>query len=172
MQGMETTVSLTHRRRSGWWYPYIFVAGFGVVLAVNLAMMYSAVHTFSGLETDQAYEKGLAYNQVLAMAEAQKKLGWMVETEVVPMPAGSAHGADLRVTFRDKDGKPLSGLAVEADFIRPTSAGHDGAVPLPEQGGGRYGAAVTLALAGQWEVHLTARRGAVNYQFDKRIVVP
>ena len=169
---METTVTATASRRPGWWYPYIFVGAFGVVVAVNMVMMYSAIHTFSGLETDQAYEKGLAYNKVLAMAEAQKKLGWTVEMEAAAMPAGATHGADLHLAFRDKDGNPLSGLSVEAAFIRPTALGHDSTVQLPELGHGRYGAPVTLALAGQWEVHVTARQGAINYQLDKRIVVP
>jgi nitrogen fixation protein FixH len=159
-------------RRRGWWYPYIFVAGFAVVLAVNLAMMFSAVHTFSGLETDHAYEKGLAYNDVLAMARTQQAMGWTVNSEIRPVPAGSGHAADLLITFLDRQGMPLTGLTVKAEFIRPTSAGHDSSLQLLEQGEGRYEAMVDLVLGGQWEMHLTARHGDLVYQYDKRIYVP
>jgi nitrogen fixation protein FixH len=158
------------KRRSGWWYPYIFVAAFCVVLAVNLVMAYSAVHTFSGIETDQAYEKGLKYNQTLAMADAQDKLGWSVKAEL--QPSSGTHGGALEISYRDRDGRPVTGLAVQAEFVRPTVAGHDAAVPLVEQGEGRYGTAIALALPGQWDMHVTAHRGDLSYQTDQRIYVP
>jgi nitrogen fixation protein FixH len=162
------------KRRPGWWYPYIFVAAFGVVLAVNLVLMFSAIRTFSGLETDQAYQKGVAYNQTLALAEAQERLGWTVEAALEPRPAAGAdnHGGDLAIRYLDRAGRPVTGLAVQAEFIRPTAAGHDTVVPLIEQGEGRYGRAVVLALPGQWDVRITARRETLSYQTETRVYVP
>ncbi len=162
------------RRQRGWWYPYIYVGVFGVVLAVNLVFMYSAVHTFTGLETEHAYEEGLEYNHMLAMAKAQQKLGWAVEAQVDPrggLVDGVDPEADVTVSFHDKDGKPITGLSVEADFIRPTSAGHDKTLALTERGDGRYAVLASLPFPGQWELHVTARRGDLEYQYDKRIVV-
>ncbi len=162
------------RRPRGWWYPYIYVGVFGVVLAVNLVFMYSAVHSFTGLETEHAYEQGLAYNHALAMAKAQEKLGWSVEAEV-DSRGGHVEGldpeADVTVSFHDKDGKPITGLSVKADFVRPTSAGHDKSMELAERGDGRYTALASLPLPGQWEMHVTAHRADLDYQFDKRIKV-
>lgn len=161
------------RRRPGWWYPWIFVGGFAVVMAVNFTMAYFAVHTFSGLSTEQAYEKGLAYNNVLAMAEKQKALGWTVGAEIEPRPAArSTHRTEVRVSFRDKDGQPVTGLSVDAEFIRPTIAGHDRSIRLEDKGDGRYASLASLDLPGQWEMRVTAQAGTVAYQFDRRIMVP
>jgi nitrogen fixation protein FixH len=162
------------RSRPGWWYPYIYVGAFGVVLAVNLIFMASAVRTFSGLETEQAYDKGLDYNRVLAMAKEQEKLGWTVKADVLPkgLSMTGGHDADIVLTFLDKDGRGVSGLAAMADFIRPTSRGHDRSVPLAEQGGGRYVVAASLPLGGQWQMHVTARLGDLDYQYDQRLYLP
>ncbi|TAN62040.1 MAG: hypothetical protein EPN20_11445, partial [Magnetospirillum sp.] len=102
-------------RRPGWWYPYIFVAGFMVVLLVNVTMAYFATSTFSGLSTEHAYEKGLAHNQVLEAARKQEEMGWTVDTNVEPE---ANHGAHVTVSYRDRDGKPLDGLTVRASLVR------------------------------------------------------
>lgn len=161
--------TLNIRRRPGWWYPYIFLGVFGVVLAVNLIFMASAIRTFSGLETDQAYEKGLKYNDTLAEARRQEMLGWHAKAEVI---AKGARAADIVVTFSDRDGKPVTGLAGQAQFVRPTSSGHDGASALAEQGGGRYVVAANLPLSGQWEMTVDASRGSDTYRFSQRIYLP
>lgn len=165
---------LTVKRRPGWWYPYIYVGVFGVVLAVNLVFMFSAVHTFTGLSTEQAYEKGVKYNEEIRAARQQEALGWTVTAEVrAKEPTGTArHSADIIVTFLDKDGTPVTGLAGKAEFIRPTSEGHDSSAPLAEQGQGRYMIDAALPLGGQWELGVIARRGDLSYQFAQRIYLP
>lgn len=161
-------------RRPGWWYPYIFVAVFGVVLAVNIVFAVSASKTFSGLQTEHAYDKGLAYNDVIAKAKAQERLGWAVDAQVVPHDGNNdqVHDADLVVTFADKAGQPVTGLSVKAEIIRPTAAGYDQDVELVEQGGGRYVAPAHLALAGQWDVHFKAHKGEADYQLSQRVLIP
>ncbi|PKU26232.1 FixH family protein [Telmatospirillum siberiense] len=161
-------------RRPGWWYPYIYVGVFLVVLAVNLIFMFSAIHTFSGLSTDQAYDKGLKYNEEIASAKRQQQLGWTVTAEVraTAPTAAVPHGADILVTFKDKDGRPVTGLQGDVSFIRPAQAGHDGSGTMAEQGQGRYLIAAVLPLAGQWDLEVAARRGDVSYRFAQRIYLP
>lgn len=161
------------RRPSGWWYPYIFVGIFMVVLPVNLVMAYFATSTFTGIETEHAYDKGLLYNQVLAKAKAQQALGWNVEATVLPHAGNAAnvHDADVMVTYLDKDGHPVTGLTVKAEFVRPTMAGYDQEAELVEQGEGRYIALAKLPLSGQWDVRLTAQKADVNYEFGQRVLV-
>jgi len=168
---MNTAVA---QRRPGWWYPYIFVGVFGVVLAVNLVFMYSAVHTFTGIETQEAYDKGLAYNQVLAKAKAQEKLGWTVDATLLPAASADAksHDTNVVLSVTDKVGRPVSGLSVKAEFVRPTKAGFDTKAELMEQGGGRYVSTVSLPLAGQWELHVVAHKGDIDYQLGQRVLVP
>jgi nitrogen fixation protein FixH len=168
------TQSANLRRRPGWWFPFIYVGAFGVVLAVNLVFMFSAVHTFTGLSTEQAYEKGLRYNEEIAAAKRQQTLGWTVTTEVRAKEPGETafHGADIIVTFQDKDGKPVTGLSGNAEFVRPTSEGHDSSAALSEQGQGRYLVSAALPLGGQWDFAMTARRGDLSYRLAQRIFLP
>ncbi|HVI51629.1 MAG TPA: FixH family protein [Candidatus Sulfotelmatobacter sp.] len=167
---MNTTTS----RRPGWWYPYIFVGVFLVVLAVNLVMASSAVRTFTGLQTEQAYDKGLAYNQVLAQAKEQEKLGWTVDAQVVPHDPSNAqrHDADVTVSYLDKAGQPVKGLSVQAEIVRPTQAGHDLKVDLVEKTAGQYVALAPLDMPGQWEISVIARLGETQYKFSQRVLVP
>ena len=168
---MSTSVS---KRRPGWWYPFIYVGVFGVVLAVNLVFMSSAITTFTGLQTEHAYEKGLAYNQVLEQAARQKALGWNVTLEVIPHDDNSdtVHAADVVATLKDKDGKGIDGMIVGAKFVRPTSEGYDSELQLMPQGEGRYVGVVKLALPGQWDVHMRAHKDKTLYTLSQRVLVP
>jgi nitrogen fixation protein FixH len=161
-------------RRPGWWYPYIFVALFMVVLMVNLTMAFFASSTFSGLATEHPYEKGLAYNQNLAMAKAQDAMGWTVELKVEPVEAGggAAHRTRLAIGYLDRDGKPVEGLDVRAQLIRPTAKGYDRQISLPAGPAGTYGAIVELPLQGVWDFEAVAVGKDATYQFARRIVVP
>ena len=66
----------------------------------------------------------------------------------------------------------MIGLVAKAQFVRPTSEGHDSATVLVEQGQGRYVVVIALPLGGQWELAVTATRGDLNYQFAQRIYLP
>lgn len=162
-------------RRPGWWYPYVFAAAFGVVIAVNAALVYFATSTFTGLETEGAYEKGLAYNRTLAAAQAQRALGWTAAAEVGPAAAPAPEGqrsATLAVTFRDRAGAAIEGLAVRARLTRPTTAGFDREIRLEGRGDGRYAAAVVLPMPGQWDLSISAARADGEYQLNERVFLP
>jgi nitrogen fixation protein FixH len=53
----------------------IFVGAFGVIIAVNLFMAYSALSTFPGLEVQNSYVASQGFNARLAK---QRALGWDV----------------------------------------------------------------------------------------------
>ena len=63
--------SAVRRAEPGRLYPWIFVAAMGLVILVNAGMIYLAVHSFTGLATQDPYGKGLAFNRTLAAAQAQ-----------------------------------------------------------------------------------------------------
>ena len=56
--------------------PYIFFIFFAVIFAVNFSYIYVSQKTWRGLATEDAYHKGLNYNQVLEEEKKQKELGW------------------------------------------------------------------------------------------------
>ena len=124
------------------------VAFFGVVIAVNLAFVYFALDSWPGLGVEKAYEKGLAYNQTLAAADAQARLGWRSEIEV--------GRESVTVRMLDAEGAPLAGLGVAIDFQRAVAEGHDVHAALRETAPGTYVADVALPFAGRWNAEVRA----------------
>lgn len=158
-------------RQRGWWYPYIFVGCFVLVVAVNGLMAYFATSTFTGLETEGAYQKGLAYNQNLASAKAQEEMGWTVDTQAKPVEGVNGTQVDIAISYRDRDGKPVEGLEVTARMIRPTAKGHDHDIVLNSLGSGRYGGLFTMPLNGVWDMDVVASGGGVSYEHAHRFVL-
>jgi nitrogen fixation protein FixH len=129
---------------------------FAVVFAVNGIMIYQAESTFGGLDTDDAYRKGLAYNERVAAAEAQAKLGWHDKLAYVP------ETKRMRVSLSDPAGGAVSGLAVTAQVQRPATNRFDHEIVLEQTGAGTYEADVADLDAGWWTVDLSARRAAAD----------
>lgn len=165
---------LRPRRSDGWWYPWLFVIGLGIVVAVNALMAYFALSTWTGVEK-HPFRKGIAYNKNIEDAKKQKAMHWSLGVNFTyeGVEKGTSHRkGEVVVAFHDKDGLPLDGLNVRAMFVRPTSAGHDQTVPLKALEQGRYGASVSLPLPGLWDVRVIALGGKVPYQHVTRIQTP
>lgn len=155
-----TEQTLSRRDRMIPWYFVMFFVGLAAVDGVLVTL---AVRTQTGVVTDHAYEKGLAYNKVVDAAAAQAKLGWKGAIEFVPS-AGNA--GMLRLKLSDKTGKALKLDDATASIARPTQAGMDFEATLTNGE-----ARVTFPEAGQWEVRVFAKVGDTPYQQSKRIVV-
>lgn len=158
-------MSVPAARRSRW-IPWAFVAFFGVVLAANAVMIVLAITTWPGLQTQQAYQRGLAHDEALDAAAAQAALGWQVAFAFEQ--TGARTGA-LRLDLADRFGHTLRDAEVQAALVRPTHGGHDLVVAVPHHYGGRYLHDVALPLAGQWEarVHIVAQDR--EYRLRERI---
>lgn len=144
--------------------PWYFVAFFVVVAILDGIFVYVATSTHTGVVTERAYDKGLAYNETVAAAEAQKQLGWQAEV---------ALGTDrvLSFTLTDESGQPLGGAAVKATFMRPTQDGMDFVAELAESADGVYTAQVDFPVDGLWDVRVFAIEGGQDFQFHQRLVV-
>ena len=129
------------------------LAFFGLVIAANVVFIVLAWQSWSGLSTDDAYRRGLAYNETLRQAEAQRALGWQVRAELVPLADG---GARLSVVFTGSNDTPVERLDITGQLRRPSREGADRPVVLTGQGSGRYGTDVDLPFSGQWDLHLRA----------------
>jgi len=150
------------------WGPWVFVAMFAVVLGANGVMIWVAFDSWTGLETRNAYERGLDYNRVLDAERAQAALGWQVEIDFAPGEAGRAM---IDARFRNRDGHPVSLTRVRARLTRPTHSGHDKTVTLAKRGPGHYGADLTVPLPGQWDLRVLARHAGGTYQAQRRVVL-
>jgi nitrogen fixation protein FixH len=129
---------------------------FAVVFAVNGVMIYKAESTFGGLDTDDAYRKGLAYNERVAAAAAQAKLGWQDKLAYAP------ETKRLRVSLADSAGEAVSDLTVTAQVQRPATNRYDREIVLKQTDPGVYEADASGLDAGWWTVDLSARRGAAD----------
>lgn len=148
----------------GRWIPWIFVAGFGVVIAVNAVLIAAAVSTYTGTTTQGAYNRGLGYSEVLAEASRQHALGWRgtvsrADASVVVslrLPDGTPLPADATVTGSLQ--RPLERLALPLDF-RPIAPGG-------------WRAAAEVPAPGAWEAVLTVSRGADRFELRERLSFP
>ena len=124
------------------WIPWVFVGGMLLVVLVNAIMVYFALSTFPGLTTPNSYDRGRAYNQVLAEAARQDALGW---TATVTL-----RGERILLSVTDREGRAVEGV-LEAELRRPlegTTVALGAAAP-------REGFALPPLRAGQWEFRAT-----------------
>jgi nitrogen fixation protein FixH len=149
------------------WVPWLIVAGFGLVILVNGIMVYFAITSFTGLQTEGHYQRGLDYNEVLAGERAQDALGWAVGIEFEE--TGDGRGR-LSVQAADKAGGPLNDAGVTVRLVRPVQVGYDIEVTLAAAGDGLYAADVELPLRGQWDILAQIRHPSGNFSTAKRIV--
>lgn len=132
------------------------VAFFAVVFAANIVFVWLANESWSGLSTEDAYRKGLAYNETLARADAQRALGWQASTDIRTRADGRH---ELVVTLREREGRPVDGRSVAATFRWPVTEGRDFTAPLVQVGPGEYRAVFTPPTLGQWNLRVEVARG-------------
>jgi nitrogen fixation protein FixH len=129
-----------------------FVVFFLIVFAMNAFMIWRAVSTFGGLETADAYRKGVAYNTTVAAARVQDARGW---TDTVRFD-----GNRLVAGIVDREGRPVDGLQITGTVGRPATNEFDRRLLLTADGRGAYAANAGELGAGSWIASLEARDGA------------
>jgi nitrogen fixation protein FixH len=144
----------------------IGLAAFGVVIAVNALFVVLALGSWSGLERRNAYLEGLDYNRTLARAEAQHALGWRLDWQL----KGAAGGQVLEVRLGDAGGRPVAGVAVTAEWRRPTHEGEDATWPLAAVGDGVFRSEARALGAGNWNLVIeVARGGETMFRREDRV---
>jgi nitrogen fixation protein FixH len=131
------------------------LAFFGVVFAVNGALIFFAVNSWSGLSTERPFEAGRDHDRTLAQAEVQTALGWRSAVALTPRAAGE--GQAVEVTLTGRNGAPLGGLEVELALRRPARGDLDQRLSLSETAAGRYRGTVALPLPGRWYAEIRVR---------------
>jgi nitrogen fixation protein FixH len=149
--------------RKSLWIPWTFIAFFGVVTAVNAVMIWLALTTFTGLDRDEPYVRGVGYNDVLAEERRQAALGWTAEVAASP--------DRLAVEVTDRREQPLRGAVVYAQVTRPVNAALDFTTDLAAVEPGRYVAFVDWPAPGRWDVLVTVEQDGRHYQEHRRLVV-
>lgn len=120
-----------------------FAAAFGLIIAVNLVLAWSAVRTFPGLEVANSYVASQEFDDRKA---AQEALGWHVEADHA--------GGLLVLQITDEAGRPVEVGRLEATVGRATHV-RDDQSPEFRFDGRAYVAPVALA-DGNWNIRMKA----------------
>lgn len=160
---MATLVRRAH------WIPSLFVAAFLLVIAANAALVWFATRSFTGLDTNSPYERGLSYNEALTGARQVAALGWVGDIEV-----RSAEGRHTFVlSLHKKDGKTVRVESLNGTLVRPADAAFDRDLTFRETSLGVYESQPVGDLPiGQWEIRLSAKseRGE-DWQETRRLIL-
>ena len=120
----------------------ILVAGFGVVVAVNLLMATLATRGFGGVVVQNSYVASQKFNGWLEEAGRQRELGWTADA--ARNEAGVIEIATMGVP---------AGATVEATVHRPLGKPETTALTFTEVSPGRF-ASDTPVGEGRWTVRL------------------
>ena len=132
-------------------------------------MIWIALSSWTGLATNQAYDRGLTYNRNLDAAAAAGGAGLAAGARG---RAGRLPAARSSWCSTDAAGQPVTDAEVVVRFERPTSEGLDFAVTLAAAAPGVYRGGFVLPPAGAWNLHATIRRGDDLFVHDQRVVLP
>lgn len=137
------------------------VGAFALVLAVNVALAWWAISTFSGEVPHGPHPAGLRMAQVLPKPEAD--LGWGVTL------AGAGRTLTLSVTARD--GGPVAGLGVSARLARPVTDRETRPLVFADRGDGVLAADLSDAAPGQWDAIVDLRDPATGETITRSLRV-
>ena len=135
----------------------IFVAAFGVIIAVNIALAVNAVRSFPGLEVRNSY---VASQNFDADRTAQIALGWTVRAE--------ARDGMLILSITDRDNRAVEVADLSATLGRATHVQDDQTL-IFDFDGERYSAPASIG-AGNWNVRMIAR-ASDGTEFRQRVVL-
>lgn len=141
----------------------IMVSFFGIVIAVNFFMAYSATHTFAGLVVENSYVESQHFNEKLDAMRRQATLGWTVNVDV------RADG--VAVDARDARGVPIRGR-IDVEMTRPTTDRDDHDLTAAATGYGEVFLPTKLS-SGAWDASVTIDSADGNhYLLRRRAIIP
>ena len=152
------TTRTAPRPFTGWHMTGILVGFFAIVMAVNFAMARFALSSFGGTVVDNSYVASQHFNELLAKAEAQDRLGWQPSVWL-------DRTRHVRVTLAHDQAK----LPIES----ATAMIHHPLGRLPSQalvmvGDGQGGMISTRMLPqGRWRIELAVAHGGEEARYRR-----
>lgn len=145
---MKATMAHTSAPQQPWYkepWPWILMAGPGVVVVAGVITVWLAIRSNDGLVVDDYYKQGLAVNQELHRDQAATARGLHAELTV--------SGEELHARVAAADALPLAPTLI-VKLFHPTRAGHDQTLVLTADGPGQYSGRAGAKLSGRWIVTL------------------
>lgn len=156
---MNVAMTLKNDKRP--WYkepwPWILMAGPGVVIVAGIITTVIAVQTSDGLVSDDYYKQGLSVNQRMQRDQHATQLG--LHADVM------RSGLNLRLLITAADSSVLP-EAITLRLVHPTVDGLDQVIQMKSEGHGFYDGALTADVVGRWHVSLEDPAGQWRLQGD------
>ncbi len=153
-------------RLKGFHVLMIAITFFGSVITVDVTMAILAIKTFSGIEAEKPYERGLAFNRDIEAAKVQDARNWNVTQHVIREENGRAK---FSVRFQDNMRMAIAGLDVSVHVKAPADAKQDLNVALNDLGAGLYEGMIEVKN-GEWILELVAKDPTgIVYRSSNRI---
>lgn len=146
---------------NGYHVAAMFVAFFGVIIAVNLTMAWFASSSWTGLVVKSSYVASQHYNEKINAARNQKVMGWRTNF-------GYSNN-QLSLTIRDKNNQPVFFDRLTVVIGMPVSEYKDRSIVPDQNSSGLYQANIELT-EGIWAYELVAE-GENPYHFEGRFFV-
>lgn len=141
--------SMTLKNDNKPWYkdrwPWILMAGPGIVIVAGFITLWLAVVSYDGLVTDDYYKQGLAVNQSLQRDHQAESLG--LHGDVM------RSGSNLRLLLSAESSSAMPAEVV-LKLAHPTRAGQDQAIKMTQEGPGFYSGKLETEISGRWLVSI------------------
>jgi hypothetical protein len=141
--------SMTLKSDNQPWYkerwPWILMAGPGIVVVAGFITLWLAVVSNDGLVTDDYYKQGLAVNQSLQRDHKAGSLG--LQGDVM------RSGDNLRLLLSAEGDVSLPSEII-LKLAHPTRAGQDQMVKMTSEGQGFYSGKLAAEVSGRWLVSI------------------
>ena len=137
----------------GWHVLAGLIAFFGVIVLANSIFLTLAIKTFPGEHEEKSYLQGLNFNERLETRAQQQAMQWQVGLDQATLLADGTT-AQFGVSFKYRNGVPITDLNVSAVLARPASDQYDRAVDFVMTARGLYTASVDGMAPGQWILRL------------------
>ena len=158
----DKQLKLEMKRVSLPWMIFSLIAFF---MLLDLGFIALAQKTFSGVYTDNYYQKGVDFDKINRQGIYQDEIGWKSEI----MYNEDSRQVSLRL--RDANGRALAGAKVQAKVMRPVTNKFDHLLDMTELSSGLYGAKVDFLENGQWEIRVKAQFNGQEYINSRRFMV-
>lgn len=158
-------------KKDHFWIPALFVLFFVLFVFIKVPIViYLGNKSWTGLVTEQPYERGLRADELLAKQRAQDALGWHHRLHWQSDETVRQSGL-LHVTMTDKAATPLQNLAITVEAVRPDKIVSQFSTTLAPVSDG-YQAPLTFPLSGRWHIRLLVQApDGAQYRVVETVVV-
>lgn len=155
--------------KAGMGWPIGIIAILAGFVVGNLALMRLANDDPAMAIEPDYYKKAVAFDSTMAQEKRSNALGWSASTAIAP---SGASGTVVTVTLADARQQPVQGASVAVTARYNARANDVLTDTLREAAPGQYSAPLAVTHAGQWEVRISAVRGAEHFVTSTRAEAP